>query len=293
MVQGYEWASSLLCLVSGLGWFVLFVKITGFSKALNIDKCALVLALILGFFSTWACILIIHIQDFFIFTTPTHELSPPKLFVFYTAGVGLREEFSKLLLLLPLVPWLAKSRDPLKHLLFAAIVGLGFAIEENILYLVRHAHEPGLLFGRFVTANFFHMMLSSYCGYYFIRAWRLGGRAWNDFAINFCKMILLHGAYDFFLTVNFEGAYFIAMMLYVATGYEFLQLLLSFTRHNNGGPSATSLLMIALAASAGAGIYYSGSLVGLGVAFEAIIPTILANAVLAYMFVKAFNDPMR
>ena len=292
MSERYRLAPTLLCLLAGSGWLFLFIKITGFNAAPKIDKFALAGALLLGFFSTWLCVMIIHVQDFYVFTTPIEKLNPAKLFIFFTAGVGLREELSKLLLLLPLVPWLAKSRDPLKHLLFAAIVGLGFALEENISYLASNSQEAGILFGRFVTANFLHMMLSSYCGYYFIRAWRIGGHAWNDFALNFTKMILLHGAYDFFLTVNFEGADFIAMMLYVATGYEFLQLLLSFMRHDQRGPSATSLLMLALAVSAGAGIYYSGSLLGLTYAVETIIPSILANAVLAYMFVKAFNDPM-
>ena len=292
MTQRYRLAPTLLCLLAGSGWLFLFIKITGFNAAPKIDKFALAGALLLGFFSTWLCVTVIHIQDFYIFTTPIEKLNPAKLFVFFTAGVGLREELSKLLLLLPLVPWLAKSRDPLKHLLFSAIVGLGFALEENIAYLASNSHESGILFGRFVTANFLHMMLTSYCGYYLIRAWRVGGHAWNDFAFNLTKMILLHGAYDFFLTVNFEGADFIAMMLYVATGYEFLRLLLSFMRHEQRGPSATSLLMLALAVSAAAGIYYSGSLVGLSYAVETIIPSILANAVLAYMFVKAFNDPM-
>src|SRR5207244_7138900 len=77
--------------------------------------------------------------------------------IYFVAGVGLREELAKLLLFLPLLPALLRRGSRIEAMTCGALVGLGFAAEENIGYFSELA--PGVALSRFLTANFLHMPL--------------------------------------------------------------------------------------------------------------------------------------
>ena len=81
--------------------------------------------------------------------------------------IGLREEALKLLLFVPLIPFLL-NRDDLEILTVAGLVGLGFALEENINYFQASAGLSAV--GRFATANFLHIALTAMCGLTLTRA---------------------------------------------------------------------------------------------------------------------------
>ncbi len=136
----------------------------------------------------------------------------------YVLGVGVREETIKLLLFLPLVPWLYRSRDPRAVLIAAACVGLGFAVQENIGYFQRY----GGTLSRFVTANFFHIILTGTLGLAFCRFLYTPRREWDRFLATYIVVILVHGIYDF-LASQSEGAFF-AIMLFCSSAYYFFDL---------------------------------------------------------------------
>lgn len=141
--------------------------------------------------------------------------------LFFVFGVGLREELSKLLLFTPLLFFLRRGRrDKLEVLVCGAMVGLGFAAEENLGYLA-HPNVHGAL-ARFLTANFFHMSATGVLA-----------MALDDFlddrerhATDFTRISLLvvgmHGAYDFLLSHQEMGGSYLAMAVFVFLARMFL-----------------------------------------------------------------------
>lgn len=130
--------------------------------------------------------------------------NPQHRMLFWFFGVGLNEEFAKLL---PLLVALLPRRDftnPYQGLLGAATVALGFAAVENLFYLERYGTLTLLLRSVLtVPAHAFFTIpmgvMLAYCkhspslgGKYF---WMLGGLAVSVF---------LHGLYDVWLSLE-EG----------------------------------------------------------------------------------------
>ena len=113
---------------------------------------------------------------------------------FFIAGVGLREEFCKLLLFLPLVPTLLWRKSRLEMLVIAGCVGLGFAIQENVMYF--RMTEPSNAFGRFLTANFFHFAATGLIGLALCDTLRKPVQCWWRFPTVFLAVSLAHGLYD-------------------------------------------------------------------------------------------------
>jgi RsiW-degrading membrane proteinase PrsW (M82 family) len=76
--------------------------------------------------------------------------------------VGLNEEFTKLLMFIPFLPFLLKRDSEKVALIVAACVGLGFAVEENLNYYDIH----GLIAApvRLITANLLHVALTGVLG---------------------------------------------------------------------------------------------------------------------------------
>ena len=89
----------------------------------------------------------------------TESGDPIRDALFFTFGVGLREEVSKLVFFLPLLPFLRRYGTRLDVLVCGALVGLGFAAEENLNYLRVGDLSTGM--ARFLTANFFHMSMTA------------------------------------------------------------------------------------------------------------------------------------
>lgn len=120
-------------------------------------------------------------------------------FVYFAAGVGLREEASKLALFALMLPVLRRAgADAALAAACAAWVGLGFALEENIGYF-RNFGEVAV-WSRFLTANFLHLTTTGIAG---VALWRLvdsRGRAWEGFVAAFLGVVGIHAAYDLVLS---------------------------------------------------------------------------------------------
>lgn len=139
------------------------------------------------------------------------------------AGVGMREEFCKLLLASLFLPWLLIKRPPGGALMVGAFVGLGFALEENINYYIQG--HSGLPLTRFFTANFFHAALtgiSTHALYLLLRS-RFGTA--DRFIVTFIGVAVAHGSYNFGSSDHLSdtGAYLsIVVLAFVA--WHFLDL---------------------------------------------------------------------
>jgi len=114
--------------------------------------------------------------------------------------VALAEEFSKYIM----VKYFAQPRkafnEPYDGIVYAVMVSMGFACTENILYVLQGGYTTAIL--RAITAVPAHAVFGILMGYYMGKA-KFSN---NRFIFNMSGLllaVLFHGAYDFFLFINF------------------------------------------------------------------------------------------
>ncbi len=130
----------------------------------------------------------------------TDEYSIWQQFVQAFFVVALAEEFSKYIM----VKYFAQPRkafnEPYDGIVYAVMVSMGFACTENILYVLQGGYTTAIL--RAITAVPAHAIFGILMGYYMGKA-KFSN---NRFIFNMSGLflaVLFHGAYDFFLFINF------------------------------------------------------------------------------------------
>ena len=169
-------------------------------------------------------------------------------------------------------------------LVCGALVGLGFAAEENLNYLAQANLQTGL--GRFLTANFFHMALTGTLA-----------SALDDFvtdreknAAAFTRTSLfvvgIHGAYDFLLShEEFGGSYF-AMTAFVLLTKLFLDAVDSARRRADRGLTPLHAFIFAVAIVTGVSLAFATIAVGPKAALLVMGSGLLGQAIIVYVFVR-------
>ena len=114
--------------------------------------------------------------------------------------VALIEEFSKYVIVRFYAQPKKDFNEPFDGIVYAVMVSMGFAAVENIFYVVEGGMEVALI--RAFTAIPAHATFGIIMGYFMGKAKFTNQRAkWN--LIGLLSAILFHGAYDFFLFINF------------------------------------------------------------------------------------------
>ncbi|QTE23937.1 PrsW family intramembrane metalloprotease [Polaribacter cellanae] len=114
--------------------------------------------------------------------------------------VALVEEFSKYVIVKFYAQRNAAFNEPFDGIVYAVMVSMGFAALENVLYTFQHGAETGLM--RAFTAVPAHATFGILMGYFMGRA-KFSN---NRITLNLLGLLLatlFHGAYDFFLFINF------------------------------------------------------------------------------------------
>jgi len=207
----------------------------------------------------------------------------------FNAGIGLREELTKLICFLPLVPWLLRRHGPLAWLVVASCVGLVFAIEENVNYYTSSAGSA--VAGRFLTANFLHLALTGMVGHALCCSLRWPTTHLAHAGSVFLIAVIAHGAYDAFLIVDaletFSWAYFIVFVL-IGNGY--FQSWAQLRPAERPRVSLTMVFCCALCLTL-AGAYATLSLaLGAGLAAHLLVPSSLTSAIVIVMYVRGIGD---
>ncbi len=213
----FAWPAFLLTLGNAAIWFVIILQMCGIParKALLWGPPAIAL----GVASILVTLFFVTLQNDIVGLIENGELINDA--IYWTAGVGLREEFSKLLLFAFMVPFLRRTgaSDALV-LACASWTGLGFAIEENMGYIQRSG-EHAVVWSRFLTANFLHLSTTGLAGLAFLRFTRNPKHQWEPFLAAFLGVIGIHAAYDFVLSspvigpeLAFLHIIFIALLAY-------------------------------------------------------------------------------
>lgn len=116
-------------------------------------------------------------------------------------AVALSEEFAKYLFLRFYIYRKAEFDEPMDGIVYAVVIGMGFAVLENVLYVLDGGLEVALM--RMFTAVPAHAAFGVLMGYYV----GLAKFAKHEQSILFHLQgmlfaVLAHGAYDFFLFQN-------------------------------------------------------------------------------------------
>lgn len=211
-------------LFTGTIWFLIlmpFWQIT--PQRLLLSLLAVAAGILSAGLTIYAVMIQERIQGF------TQNLTDPPLIqvLYYVAGVALREETLKLLCFLPLAIWAGLRGKYLDGLILAALVGLGFAFKENILYF-----ENGLAsftaWMRFLTANVLHFSLTGIAGFYLVRMIHRKFHGMESFLFSFIAVVVAHGLYNSVIAVPDLESYSPLSTIFVAAmAYQFFDPLRS------------------------------------------------------------------
>lgn len=111
--------------------------------------------------------------------------------------VAFAEEFAKFLILRFYAYRQKEFNEPFDGIVYGAIISLGFAGIENILYVLDGGMQVGIM--RMFTAVPAHASFGIIMGYYFGLAWKHKDKAKAYKLKGLLAAIFLHGLYNFFL----------------------------------------------------------------------------------------------
>jgi RsiW-degrading membrane proteinase PrsW (M82 family) len=275
----------VLALLNAILWYLLATRLGRLGDGVPGRPAIYALAFILGLLSIYPTLIMITIEDMQGFVESGQPIPDAIYFIF---GVGLREELCKLLLFLPLLPALKRRGSRIEAMTAGALVGLGFAAEENLGYF--RDLSASVAVARFLTANFMHMALTSLVALSVYDASRGRSTPRDAFNVIFPLAIGIHGAYDFFLSSpQFSGYSLVSMMLLIIITQQFLRQLLiaSSTMEQEG---VLRLLVASLALLAGVSYIYATTLVGPGIALRLVALGFVGVAVMIWVFVRELSS---
>tara|TARA_R110002049_G_scaffold326_5_gene1771 strand:+ start:3169 stop:3846 length:678 start_codon:yes stop_codon:yes gene_type:complete len=147
-------------------------------------------------------ILIVFVLYFFTgrFIPITDEFSVWQQFIQAFVVVALSEEFSKYVIVKYFAQPKKAFNEPYDGIIYAVMVSMGFACTENLMYVIDGGYQTALV--RAFTAVPAHATFGVLMGYYMGKA-KFSN---NRLVLNLIGLLLatiFHGAYDFFLFINF------------------------------------------------------------------------------------------
>jgi RsiW-degrading membrane proteinase PrsW (M82 family) len=179
--------------------FIIIVYIYIKDKFEKESKRFLLKNFLLGaFFSVIVSFILYNIYDSYL--PQSDEFSVIEQFMKAFFVVALIEEFSKYIIVRYFAQRKNAFNEPFDGIIYAVMVSMGFAAVENIFYVIEGGLSVALL--RAFTAIPAHATFAVIMGYFMGKAKFSNNKAkWN--LIGLLGAIIFHGAYDFFLFINF------------------------------------------------------------------------------------------
>jgi RsiW-degrading membrane proteinase PrsW (M82 family) len=245
--------------------------------------------LALGVLSIWPTLFLIYWQEHRWGIVESEELQGGLRF--FLLGVGLREELSKLLCFLPLLPILVRRRDELGALLVAGSVGIGFSMEENVAYISQSVGVDTM--GRLLTAGPFHMSLTGLLGLAAYRAC-VWPREWGPQFVAFAVLaVVAHGLYDAFIVIPALADFNLATsVIFILTVYQFFRELRNLRAVQRDTISLTANFLFCVSTVAAVTFVCLSALVGWQLAFDALAIGVVTQAVMVYLFLREMPETM-
>ncbi len=272
----------VLALVAAALWFVLASRMGRIHDGVARRPLLYAGAFLLGVLSIYPTILTVHVEESVFSFRELHQFVPD--LIYFVFGVGLREEAWKAILFLPLVATLLRRGSRIEAMTCGALVGLGFAAEENVSYFMEA--PPSVALTRFLTANFLHMSLTALVALSVFDTLRKRATRGDGFNTVFPMAVGIHGAYDFLLsTREVPFASWMSLILLMIVSRTFLrQLLIASSKEEETG--ILNLLVASMALITGLSYVYATTIVGPFAAVRMIGFGILGVAMVIWMFVR-------
>lgn len=242
-------------------------------------------AFALGVLSIVPTVALISIEESKLHLVETGDLARDAIVCVF--GVGLREEASKLLLFSLLLPILRRWGDKLDVLACGAMVGLGFAAEENLGYFSEYDLHSAL--ARFLTANFLHMAMTGTLASALDDFVRDGERHGRSFFQTSLLVVGLHGAYDLLIGHEEIGGGYMAMIVFVVLTKMFLDAIEVARKKADRGLTPVHAFVVALAVVTGASMAHAIGVVGPAAAPLVMASGLLGEAIMVFVFVRIFS----
>lgn len=136
-------------------------------------------------------------------------------------GVGLIEETLKFLPLAIFIYHKKYFNEFTDGIIYFALAGLAFGLPENILYTLQFGAKAGV--SRLLLTPFFHAAITAMVGFYLIRS-KLNKKNPITVLPIFILAVMIHGLYDFGLTIGNNLFIFISITVTLALSINFLRL---------------------------------------------------------------------
>lgn len=274
--------------VSALAWFFFCARLGKLRERPIKRTLFYVAAFGLGTVSVIPTVCLIAVEEALLNLVETGDATRDLLFFIF--GVALREEASKLLLFVPLLLALRKWGEKLDILVAGAMLGLGFAAEENLGYLASGDLHTGL--GRFLTANFMHMAMTAILASALDDFVRDSESYAADFSRITLTVVLMHGAYDFLLSHEEFGGSYLAMGVFFILVRMFLTAVdhAKARRERDRGLTLTQTFILAVSVVTGTSAVYAVAAVGLGQGARVMSEGMLGVAILVYAFGRTLHE---
>lgn len=145
----------------------------------------------------------------------TNSLSVLQQFIQAFFVVGFTEELSKYIIVLFFAQRLTEFNEPFDGIVYTVMVSMGFAATENVFYVLESGAQTALL--RAFTAVPAHASFGILMGYFMGKA-KFSN---NKIILNLTGLllaVLFHGAYDFFLFIEFIPGIWIGAFVSLGIG---------------------------------------------------------------------------
>ncbi len=278
-----------LAALAGVCWFVFLWQAMHAPSWQSLQFWTAVAAVPLGVLSIWPTMFLSYWFEYRWNFSEGLELIPGLRY--FILSVGLREELSKLLCLLPLMPILLRLRNELTTLVVSGCVGLGFAFEENIGYFGRSGGTDSL--GRFLTANPMHITLTGIAGLMLYRVFR-NPSGWGAHGAGVIGVIIFaHGLYDAFIVLPALADYSLfGMIIFALMVYQFFRELRDMRKRRGETISLSATFLFGVCLLVSATFVYLSANVGISVAFNTLAQSVLGLAVMVYLFLREMPESM-
>lgn len=289
MVLGWEeWGTTGLAVLTGVCWLAFVMQAIQIRSFRDYRLWFPPLGLLLGVLSIWPTLFLIMWQERQWGLVDSEDVAGGIRYC--TLGVGLREELSKFLCFLPLLPWIVYRRDQLAALLVAGSVGLGFAMEENVGY-IWSSMASGTL-GRLMMPAPAHMALTGLIGLAAYRACVWPKECGLQFIAVFGVIVLAHGLYDSMLMPVFKDIAIAAPVIFLLLIFQFFRELRPLQALRVEPISLTANFLFCVSTVAAATFIYLCAAVGWKDAGDVLMSGIIAESVMVYMFLREMPETM-
>ncbi len=284
--RGHSWQAWAISLLAAGVWGGLALRLANVSRLRDPRLAWAAAAFVAGIGSAVVTLIFVYWQETRFGLRLDGSLAGD--FLYFFAGVALREEALKLLAVAPLLWFLRGDADDRRVLLLGGMAGLGFAVTENVTYV--DASTAGTGFSRFLSANFLHLATTALSAQGFVTWLRHPARGFDHFLFRFTAVVLVHGGYNLVISQAALGEYavFSLILLGILAYWYFHEVRLARVVERIT-IALSAFFVLGMASLLAMGYVLCAWDYGLLAAFRIMLQAFLGTGLLLFLFLREFE----